>query len=86
MSETLACTKSTATNLSVAIAEEIAERENTDPIDLTPPLHSVIDTEALASLFHSSSMSSADREGAVQFTYCGYTVTVDSDGQITITE
>lgn len=70
-------------NLGAKIVEEIADREGTSPIQLSPPLYSVIDPDALNSLFQSTASADLDREGSVCFTYCGYNVHVDSNANIT---
>ncbi|PGF14645.1 hypothetical protein CP556_20700 [Natrinema sp. CBA1119] len=70
-------------NLGTKIVEEIANREGTSPTQLSPPLHSVIDPDALNSLFQSTASASLEREGSISFTYCGYNVHVDSNANIT---
>ncbi|WP_222913453.1 HalOD1 output domain-containing protein [Natrinema sp. SYSU A 869] len=69
-------------NLGAEIVEVIADREGTNPTQLSPPLHSVIDPDALNSLFQSIVSEDSHREGSVCFTYYGYEVQVDSDGNI----
>ena len=59
------------------ILDSIAEREDTDPLDL-PPLYEVVDTDALTALLRGGSMVSAS------FEYHGYEVGVDSDGGVSI--
>lgn len=71
-------------SVTVKIVEEVAERKGVDPVELTPPLHAAIDSEALESLF-SDSISGANREGIrVTFTYCGYNILVDEEGEVEI--
>lgn len=53
----------------------VAERKGVDPIELTPPLHSVIDPDALEPLF-SEGKSGFVR---VQFTYDGFDVSIEGD-------
>ena len=67
------------------IVERVAEREGTDPVALDPPLHSVIDTDALTSLFIGGGREN-DSETVVQFTYQGYQVTVDSSESVSVSE
>lgn len=67
--------ESSATSLSAAILEAIAAREGVDPTELRTPLYTVIDPEALASLFRNGT-------GQVTFTYHGYEITVSSEGDI----
>ncbi|USZ71420.1 hypothetical protein NGM15_15280 [Natronosalvus halobius] len=72
-------------SLSLQIIEAVAERERTDPVELEPPLHSVIDPEALDSLFQSTSKRSR-ANGTIQFDYCGYTVQISSSGGVQLTD
>ena len=71
-------------DLIVRIVERIAEREGVDPIELSPPLHDVVDTEALESLFASDAPTGAN--ASVTFTYRGYTVRVDGSGAVHVDE
>lgn len=68
-----------ATTLTVRIVEEVAEREGVDPLDLTPPLHDVIDPEAVASLVSGRSGGGTRDDVRVTFTYLGYDITVTGD-------
>ena len=70
---------------SLKVVEKVAAREGTDPAELHPPLHIVVDTEALDALFRST--PSTDRAtGTVEFEYQGYAVRVDSSGAVQIDE
>lgn len=61
-----------------AIIDAVTEETETDPEEL-PPLYGTIDPEALDRLF-------ANRpKGTVTFSYCGFEVTVERNGEITIT-
>lgn len=60
--------------VTIQIAEQIAEKNGIDPRELTPPLYSAIDTEALNTLFEST--KNGPREGEITFEYNGYTVRV----------
>lgn len=71
--------------VSVKVVREVADREGTDPTELRPPLHAVVDTDALDALFRSGE-GTTRTEGTVEFTYKGYPVTVDSSGTVTVTE
>ncbi|MEY7847995.1 HalOD1 output domain-containing protein [Natrarchaeobius sp. A-rgal3] len=69
-----------------AVVEAVAEAEEISPDELRPPeyepLHAVVDPEALDALF-------ADRPTAksgVSFTFCGYDVSVDEDGTVSLSE
>ncbi|WP_226005033.1 HalOD1 output domain-containing protein [Natrinema salinisoli] len=71
-------------SVSLKIVEKIAEREQVSPEELQPPIHYVIDTDALDSLYQSSI---ADRSSpTVEFEYKGYTVVVDSTGAVDVRE
>ena len=59
------------------ILESIAEREDTDPLDL-PPLYGVVDTDALTALLSGGTTVSTS------FEYHGYEVRVGSDGVVSI--
>lgn len=74
-------TTATAEKPSRSIVELIADLEGVDLVELSPPLYSVIDPEALDSLFHSSG---DDVTGHVDFEYHGYQVRVRSDGEVEI--
>lgn len=75
-------TSSPRDSISVQVVEKIAETEGTDPIDLNPPLHSVIDAEALQHLF--DSMPNESKPGRVSFEYNGYTVEVVADETVQV--
>jgi hypothetical protein len=68
-------------SVSEAVVEAIAEREGISPLEVTPPLYSVVDLEAVEELFHQSSTT-----GTVSFEYAGYTVYVSADGTVSVTE
>ncbi|WP_254864078.1 HalOD1 output domain-containing protein [Halovivax gelatinilyticus] len=70
----------------VRIVTEVAEREGVDPTMLRPPLHDVIDPEALEALFAPTPTSDRTAGGSVTFAYCGYDVTVAADGTISVSE
>lgn len=70
--------------LCVRITRQIKEYEG-EGETLDPPLYDVIDTDALERLIQSSTPD-ADEDGCVvSFTYCDYTVTVDSEGAVNVT-
>lgn len=66
----------------VAIVTAVAEKEGTDPTELTPPLTEVLDMEALDRLLDSAG---SRQQMTVQFSYRGHTVAVDADGQVEVT-
>ena len=64
-----------------AMVEEIARREGVDFIEL-PPLSRTIDADALTKLLRSADGTDL----TVEFSYCGYDVTVHGDGRVDVTE
>jgi len=69
---------------SMMIIDLISDLEGVDPVELSPPLYSVIDPEALDALFHSASDDTPQTSGHVQFVYRGYEIRVQNDGEIAI--
>lgn len=63
--------------LSLKVIEAVAEARGVDPAALSPPLHSVIDLEALDAVFE-------DADGKVTFEYDGDAVTVDGNGTVSV--
>ncbi|WP_226480219.1 HalOD1 output domain-containing protein [Natrinema amylolyticum] len=66
---------------SIRVVQGVAAYEDVEPIDLEPPLHEVVDTDALDALFRSTHDSSV----AVEFTYRGTHVRIDDSGEIEVT-
>jgi hypothetical protein len=60
---------------SEVVLEAVAAVERTDPIDLTPPLYTAVDPEALDAV-----VAFLDRSGRIEFDYRGHRVTVDCFG------
>lgn len=78
--ETKAKSDQSATRpLPIEIVERVAARENVDPLEL-PPLHDVVDTDALTALF----ANPEQRIDQVTFSYQGYDVTVEGVRQIRV--
>jgi len=71
-------------DLGVEIVSEIADREDVDATALTPPLHDVIDTDALESLFEPTATADRAGPGTVSFVYHGYDVTVTAAGDVRV--
>ena len=67
-------------SLSTAVVGTVADAEDEPATALTPPLASVIDPDALDSLFQVGS------HGRVEFSYLGYQITVDSAGNVMLNE
>lgn len=61
------------------IVQTIADRDDTPPEQLEPPLSAVIDPDALTAVLR-------DTSGYVTFRYRGYIVTVGDDGTVTVEE
>ena len=67
-----------------AIVEAVADEKGIDPVDLAPPLASVIDPDALET-FVTSAVDRTNPSGAcVGFEYSGYRVTVGTDGTVDV--
>lgn len=68
---------------SVAVAEAVAAAAGMDPVDI-PPLHSIVDPDALDILFAPTSVGDVRPGGSTTFDFEGYRVTVRSHGTIEI--
>lgn len=77
---TVDTTLSGDTTASEGVLDAVAAAERTDPIDLTPPLYSVVDPEALDALVGSL----RGDEGWIEFVYRGYLVAVDGAGGVRV--
>ncbi|MDQ2051342.1 HalOD1 output domain-containing protein [Natronolimnohabitans sp. A-GB9] len=75
----------TGVSPSLGIVTRIASSEGVSPTDLEPPLHDVVDTDALDRLVAASHEQSTGADTAVKFTYHGYHVHVDGTGTIDVT-
>ena len=71
-------------DLGVEIVSEIADREDVEATALTPPLHDVVDTDALESLFEATATADRAGPGTVSFLYHGYDVTVTACGDVRV--
>ncbi|MFC6766471.1 HalOD1 output domain-containing protein [Natrinema soli] len=69
---------------SIRVVQGVAAHEGTDPMDLEPPLHAVIDTDALDALFRPAEDASA-ATASIEFAYRDKHVTVDSAGRVDVT-
>ncbi|MFC6764370.1 HalOD1 output domain-containing protein [Natrinema soli] len=67
-------------SLSLKIVDKVAEREGVQPEELNPPIHNAINTDALDSLY--DARDSERNPSTIEFVYKGYTVTVDSTGDV----
>ena len=65
------------------VIAEVARQTDVAPTDL-PPLHEVINPDALDTLFQSTP-NAGRMEGTISFEYSGYEVTVHGDGYVDVT-
>lgn len=64
-------------SLTAEVLAAVADRKGVDPVDLEPPLHDVVDPDALEALFSDSIDGTAGENVSAEFTYRGYRVLVD---------
>ena len=74
----------TGVSPSHSIVTQIATIEDVPPTDLEPPLHDVIDPDALDRLLDSNYRHASDESVSVEFTYRGHSVYVDATGTVDI--
>lgn len=67
-------------SLTMTLVSEIAKREGIDPVQLTPPLNTIIDVDALENLLF------GDKDGfiEVEFTYSGHQITIEREEELQI--
>lgn len=65
-----------------AVVEAVAEAKGVSPVELTPPLYSAIDTDALDQFVRSLSDRSATAQ--ITFDYGGFEVSVAGDGSVSL--
>jgi hypothetical protein len=63
------------------VLQKVAERQGEDPPDLSPPLQTVIDTDAIEALF----LDERDNYICLEFTYLGYNVTIEGEVEPRVT-
>ena len=77
-------------SLSKAVIEAIADREGVDVTEIEPPryepLYTVVDPEALDTLFAPTFAGKARGSGSISFQYAGYDVVVEADGQVSLSK
>lgn len=76
-------TRSETDDLTLAIVEAVAAAKGVDPMTLDSNLAEQVDLDALAALYTTASQR-PDTTWTVEFTVDGWTVTVRSDGDITV--
>lgn len=69
---------------SLAVVETIASREDVDSAELDVPLYEAIDPDALDALLRNTADARGGGPVRIDFTYCGYRVTVASDGSVQV--
>lgn len=73
---------------SQAVVTAVADAEDVPVEELRPPeyqpLHETVDPQALDELFGPKSDGTFRGPGEVSFPFCGYDVTVESDGSVTL--
>jgi len=70
---------------SEAVIDAVAGRAGVDPLELEPPLYDAVDPGELDALLDGARRPTRSPV-QVTFRYRGYTVTVDSDMTVTVTE
>ncbi|WP_255190593.1 HalOD1 output domain-containing protein [Natronobeatus ordinarius] len=70
--------------LDVELAQRIADHEGVDAATLDPPLHDVVDVDALEALLSPHSHERTDFTGTVSFEYGECTITVDHTGAVSV--
>lgn len=71
---------------STAVVSAIADAEGISPLDVRPPLASVIDSDALDRLVASMTGWTDEPSGVVEFMYNGYVVSVTGNGVVSVNE
>lgn len=66
--------------LTTRVVKEIADREGVDPVELSPPLNTVIDGDAVEALFAGGNGDQVELE----FTYADHRVTVAGAEEVRI--
>ncbi|WP_254761619.1 HalOD1 output domain-containing protein [Natrinema marinum] len=68
---------------SMQVVRAVAAEEGVDPVELQPPLHEVVDADALDELCSQAADSSGPAR-AVEFAYRGKRVCIDSEGNVEV--
>lgn len=69
-------------SITTRVVKRIAIMEGVDPLELQPPLYSIIDIDAVEDLFASVADDRSDGTISVEFEYQGYQVTIESDDEV----
>lgn len=70
----------------IDIVERVAEREGVPPEELDERLHDVVDTDGIERLLRGRSNRPHPSPLSIEFTYCGYAITVTGAGEVAIEE
>lgn len=73
-------------DVSEAVVRTIADAEGISPLDVQPPLATVIDPDALDQVVASMTRWSDEPAGVVEFPYNGYIVSVTGGGVVSVSE
>jgi len=76
-------TRNPDTSMTVAVAEAVSSFEDCDPTAL-PPLHDVVDTDALNAMFDTERVTDGDRGCLVSFQFSDSYVTIESSERIVV--
>lgn len=71
-------------SLSTKVVTEVAAAKDVSPMELRPPLYEAIDPSALDALF--DDRNGASCVGQVAFRYNGFDVTVESSGEVILSD
>lgn len=67
----------------IRIVQRVAEHKGVDPIELEPPLYSILDPETIDRLVHRSD-TSGRADTVLEFEYSGCEITVEGGDEITV--
>ena len=70
---------------SLRVVQQVAASKGIEPADLDPPLHEILDPDALDTLIRSMARQPNPADGAVEFVYRDCRVRVDSAGGVDVT-
>lgn len=74
----------TADSVAETVLMTVADKEGITPTQLEPSLYDVIDPDALNALFAPTETGNSRAAGYVVFAYCGYEITISSDGSVRV--
>ena len=83
IAETNAVESTNRPSITESVIECVARESGRTALEL-PPLWNAIDPDALDAMFEPTK-AGHERSGRVQFSYCGYLVTVEADDDVTVT-